>query len=313
VDREHANQAVREPTNTGRGGAAVSESHAASPCTIRNARTASARWYAKAAWTRSPLHPRKRWVAGLFNKVHLSSPKRDLASLVEPTLRLASPSYRPQAGNICLWTRVPTNAVRIHKVAGNPTGVCPSGLLIALLVSTGLRPVRGETVPLKRDHGTFLVPVVINGQMTLNFTLDSGASDVTIPLTSSRRSLVLGQLRRPIYLIRRCISWRTASQTRSQRVRIRSLRVGGVELRDVIASVAPQAGILLLGQSFLARLESWTIDNHGSVWSLTSHRLQALRPLPRGLMNLSRRQIGVHSVGLLAVSLNFLLMSPASA
>jgi hypothetical protein len=34
-----------------------------------------------------------------------------------------------------------------------------------------------------------------------------------------------------------------------------------VEVRDVIASVAPQAGLLLLRQSFLARLPSWTIDN----------------------------------------------------
>jgi hypothetical protein len=29
--------------------------------------------------------------------------------------------------------------------------------------------------------GTFVIPVLINGQITLNFTIDSGAADVSIP------------------------------------------------------------------------------------------------------------------------------------
>ena len=42
---------------------------------------------------------------------------------------------------------------------------------------------------------------------------------------------------------------------------IRSLRVGDKVLENVTGSVAPVAGGLLLGQSFLTRFKSWSIDN----------------------------------------------------
>ena len=38
-----------------------------------------------------------------------------------------------------------------------------------------------EGIPLLVQGGTFIIPVQINGQITLNFTIDSGAADVTIP------------------------------------------------------------------------------------------------------------------------------------
>ncbi len=37
-------------------------------------------------------------------------------------------------------------------------------------------------VPLKKEGGTFVVPVQINGAITLDFTVDSGAADVSVPL-----------------------------------------------------------------------------------------------------------------------------------
>jgi predicted aspartyl protease len=35
--------------------------------------------------------------------------------------------------------------------------------------------------PLKKEGGTFVVPVQINGAITLDFTVDSGAADVSVP------------------------------------------------------------------------------------------------------------------------------------
>ena len=42
-----------------------------------------------------------------------------------------------------------------------------------------------------------------------------------------------------------------------------------MELRDVIALVVPSAGSPLLGQSFLSRLKSWSIDNERQVLLIT--------------------------------------------
>ena len=47
----------------------------------------------------------------------------------------------------------------------------------------------------------------------------------------------------------------------SQQFVIRSLKVGDRTLENVAGSVAPVEGALLLGQSFLHRFKSWSIDN----------------------------------------------------
>jgi hypothetical protein len=52
-------------------------------------------------------------------------------------------------------------------------------ILVALLLVCGA--VQAVSISLLREHGTFVVPVLINDKITLNFTIDSGASDVSIP------------------------------------------------------------------------------------------------------------------------------------
>jgi len=47
----------------------------------------------------------------------------------------------------------------------------------------------------------------------------------------------------------------------SSRFRIRSLKVGNKTLENVTASVASGNADILLGQSFLGRFTSWSIDN----------------------------------------------------
>jgi len=46
---------------------------------------------------------------------------------------------------------------------------------------------------------------------------------------------------------------------------IRSLKVGDVLIENVNGSVSPAAGSLLLGQSFLQRFKSWSMDNNKHV------------------------------------------------
>jgi predicted aspartyl protease len=47
--------------------------------------------------------------------------------------------------------------------------------------------------------------------------------------------------------------------------RIRSLKAGDREIQNVTASVAAVEGSLLLGQTFLSRFKSWSIDNQREV------------------------------------------------
>jgi len=51
------------------------------------------------------------------------------------------------------------------------------------------------------------------------------------------------------------------STTSSPTFRIRSLKVGDIVLQNVMGSMANVKGDLLLGQSFLCRFKSWSIDN----------------------------------------------------
>ena len=51
-------------------------------------------------------------------------------------------------------------------------------LLISSLLTS---PAFSEEISLVQDQGVYELPVRINGVLTLNFVLDSGASDVSIP------------------------------------------------------------------------------------------------------------------------------------
>jgi hypothetical protein len=134
-----------------------------------------------------------------------------------------------------------------------------TGCVIAMGVAA--QAAYAESIPLKSEGGTFVLPVLINDKITLDFTLDSGAADVVIPFdvfSTLRRTQTISDddlLEPAKYTLA------DGSIQRQPRFRIRSLRVGGLELRNVVGSVAPLRGGLLLGQSFLSRLRSWSVDN----------------------------------------------------
>jgi clan AA aspartic protease (TIGR02281 family) len=148
-------------------------------------------------------------------------------------------------------------------------------ILIMLVAMLTCGAVRAESIPLIHAHGTFLVPVLINDKITLNFTIDSGASDVSIPADVFLTLTRAGTISKSDFLDGQIYELADGSRQSSQRFRIRSLRIGDLELRDVVASVAPIEGSLLLGQSFLSRIKSWSIDNE--------HHLLVLNESPAGI------------------------------
>jgi hypothetical protein len=116
-------------------------------------------------------------------------------------------------------------------------------------------------VVLTRGGGTFEVPVIINGALQLNFTIDSGAAVVIIPADVMLTLRRTGTLRDADILGKATYTLADGSQTSGLRFRIRSLKVGDRVLQDVEGGSAPITGGMLLGQSFLRRFRSWSMDN----------------------------------------------------
>ena len=116
-------------------------------------------------------------------------------------------------------------------------------------------------IPMVSEGGTFVVPVRINDQITLDFVIDSGASDVSVPADVVIILLRTGTITNSDFLGTQEYRMANGKTVPSQQFVIRSLKVGDPTLENVTGSVAPVEGTLLLGQSFLRRFKSWSIDN----------------------------------------------------
>ena len=116
-------------------------------------------------------------------------------------------------------------------------------------------------ITVTRNGGTFTVPVEINGRITLDFIIDSGASDVSIPADVFSTLVRTGTIKESDITGTQTYALADGSQSQSATFLLRSLNVGGRTVENVRGRVAPAKGDLLLGQSFLGRFRSWSIDN----------------------------------------------------
>jgi len=119
-----------------------------------------------------------------------------------------------------------------------------------------------EAIPLvDAGGGALAVPVRINNQMTLKFMIDSGASDVVIPPDVVLTLMRTGTLQESDFIGSKKYALADGSTQVSETFVIRSLKVGNFVLKDVKGSLGKLQGPLLLGQSFLSRFDTWSIDN----------------------------------------------------
>jgi clan AA aspartic protease (TIGR02281 family) len=119
-----------------------------------------------------------------------------------------------------------------------------------------------KEIPLESaGSGVYELPVRINGVLTLKFILDTGASEVNIPADVASTLLRTGTITLSDFLPGQSYKLADGSIVRSSRFTIRELDIGGIRMSQVPASVGSTNGSLLLGQSFLGRLESWSLDN----------------------------------------------------
>jgi predicted aspartyl protease len=123
-----------------------------------------------------------------------------------------------------------------------------------------------------RGHGnTYTLPVQINGSVTVYFILDSGASDVQIPMDVFRTLVRGGTISERDLVDEQTYSLADGSEVSRSRYMFRTLEIGGNIIPNVIASIGPLASDPLLGQSFLSRLNSWTLDNKRHVLILSGN------------------------------------------
>jgi predicted aspartyl protease len=124
---------------------------------------------------------------------------------------------------------------------------------------------RHTEVPVETRGGISVVPVRLNNALTLDFMIDSGASDVVIPADVILTLMRTGTLQPSDFVGSQNYRLADGSTVPSARFRLRVLKVGNREVRDVIGSVSPVHGALLLGQTFLGCFSSWSINNQRHV------------------------------------------------
>jgi TPR repeat protein len=125
-----------------------------------------------------------------------------------------------------------------------------------------------KSIPMKSQGGIYVVPVLINNAITLDFAVDSGAAAVMLPadvVSTLRRQ---GAIETRDFIDNTTYALADGSTMPSAKFRIRSLKVGDKIVEGVIGGVAPMNGSLLLGQSFLGHFKSWSINNSSHALTL---------------------------------------------
>jgi len=167
-----------------------------------------------------------------------------------------------------LGAGVPKNlpeATRLYKLSaaqGNTSAVNALNRLAGKIApSAPAVSVTTLSVPLQRAGGVFTVPAVMNGAVSANFIVDSGASDVVVPEGAVQMLRNSGQLADSDFTGVQNVKIANGAVVQAKTFILRSLSVRGRLLEHVKASVAPPGSVPLLGQSFLEHFTSWSIDN----------------------------------------------------
>jgi tetratricopeptide (TPR) repeat protein len=116
-------------------------------------------------------------------------------------------------------------------------------------------------VQLNSDGGVLTVPVEINGAITLDFVIDSGASDVSVPADVVSTLIRTRTIRPSDFIGQQTYVLADGTEAPSAVFIIRSLKIGGRVVENVRGSIGSPKSSLLLGQSLLRNFRSWSIDN----------------------------------------------------
>lgn len=139
-------------------------------------------------------------------------------------------------------------------------GYAPARNALDTALNTGISKQKIK-ISLENHDGIYELPARINGVLTLKFILDTGASDVNIPADVALTLLRTGTITESDFLPGTVYRLADGSLIRSSRLTIRKIEIGGITINNVPASVGTASSSLLLGQSFLSKIGTWSLDN----------------------------------------------------
>ena len=138
--------------------------------------------------------------------------------------------------------------------------------------STGV-PITGnisDEIPLENSNGIYMVSVLLNGFLPLPSILDSGAADVSLPADVVLTLFRTGTIADDDFVGEGKYRLADGSVIKSPRFYLREVRVGNHFFNRVLASLSSIESKPLLGQSFLSKIGTWSINNERHVLVLQS-------------------------------------------
>jgi hypothetical protein len=169
----------------------------------------------------------------------------------------------PQVGPDCRITDYIDDTLEFRLIKAPEEG--PPATTPAPVIGNNSLLTTPASITLRTDGGVLMVPVQINGALTLDFIIDSGAADVAIPADVVSTLMRTRTLKRTDFIGERTYVLADGSEVPSQAFTIRSLKVGSHIIENVQGSIASAKATPLLGQSFLRHFKSWAIDNARNV------------------------------------------------
>ncbi len=120
--------------------------------------------------------------------------------------------------------------------------------------------IKAEKISVEKRGGVYYVPAEINESILLDFIIDTGAAEVTIPADVIMTLMRNGSIEPSDYLPGKTYILADGSEMESPRVLIRQLKIGRHTLTHIAASISDVKGPLLLGQNLLERLGPYTLN-----------------------------------------------------
>jgi clan AA aspartic protease (TIGR02281 family) len=148
-----------------------------------------------------------------------------------------------------------------HMISYSPMS---SNSNAAAVVSGGVGNSSSRVVvPMIKDvSGLYYIPVTVNNVLRISFILDSGASDISISPDVANTLWRTGTIEPSDYITTTTYQFADGSTADSDVWNIKEINIGGISIQNVRASISNNlTAPMLLGQSVMQRLGSYTIDN----------------------------------------------------